>query len=182
MDEPSGKDALRIGQYLSFRLDGELFAIDVAGVREVIDRTEMTRIPRMPEFMRGVINLRGNVVPVVDLQMKFGIGKVETTIDTCVVVLEVNVDEEPTTVGALVDAVEEVFELDPGHIEPPPKMGTRLNTDFIEGMGRLDDEFVILLDADKVFSAVEIEAVQSAAAKERRPRRGAEKSVPAAAE
>jgi purine-binding chemotaxis protein CheW len=175
MDETSAETTRRIGQYLSFRLDEELFAIDVACVREVIDRTEMTRIPRMPEFMRGVINLRGNVVPVVDLRMKFGIGQVEMTIDTCVVVLEVNVDEEETAVGALVDAVEEVFELDPSHIEPPPKMGTRLNTEFIEGMGRLDDEFVILLDADKAFSAVEIEAVQSAAHKERRGR-SAEKS------
>jgi purine-binding chemotaxis protein CheW len=175
MDETPVEAVQRIGQYLSFRLDEELFAIDVACVREVIDRTEMTRIPRMPEFMRGVINLRGNVVPVVDLRMKFGIGQVEMTIDTCIVVLEVKVDEEATAVGALVDAVQEVFDLDPSHIEPPPKMGTRLNTDFIEGMGRLDDEFVILLDADKVFSALEIEAVQSAAHKERRPR-SAEKS------
>jgi purine-binding chemotaxis protein CheW len=165
----------RIGQYLSFKLDGELFAMDIAKVREVIDRTELTRIPRMPEFMRGVINLRGSVVPVVDLRMKFGIGQVEMTVETCIVVLEVNVDDEATIVGALVDAVEEVFELDPSRVEPPPKMGTRLNTEFIEGMGRLDDEFAILLDADRVFSAVEIEAVQSATPNGRRKSRPAEK-------
>jgi purine-binding chemotaxis protein CheW len=154
----------RIGQYLSFRLDGELFAMDVSRVREVIDRTDLTRIPRMPEFMRGVINLRGNVVPVVDLRMKFGIGEVEMTVETCIVVLEVNVDEETTVVGALVDGVQEVLELDPTHIEPPPKMGTRLNTEFIEGMGRLEgEEFVILLNADSVFSATELEAVNSVA-------------------
>ena len=177
MLETSVETVERIGQYLSFRLDEELFAIDVACVREVIDRTEMTRIPRMPEFMRGVINLRGNVVPVVDLRMKFGIGQVEMTIDTCIVVLEVNVDEEATIVGALVDAVEEVFELDPTQIEPPPKMGARLNTEFIEGMGRLDEEFVILLNVDRVFSSLEIEAVQSATAKRRRQRRSADKSA-----
>ena len=172
----------RLGQYLSFKLDNERFAIDVACVREVIDRTEMTRIPRMPDFMRGVINLRGNGVPVGDLRMKFGIGQIEMTIDTCVVVLEVNVDEEVTVVGALVDSVEEVFELEPSRIEPPPKMGTRLNTEFIEGMGRLgDDDFVILLDADRVFSALDIEAVQSAAQKQHRSRRAAEKA-PAADE
>jgi purine-binding chemotaxis protein CheW len=177
MVETSAESVERIGQYLSFRLDGELFAMDVARVREVIDRTEMTRIPRMPEFMRGVINLRGNVVPVVDLQMKFGIGQVEMTVDTCIVVLEVNMDEEATVVGALVDAVQEVFELGPSQIEPPPKMGARLNTEFIEGMGRLDDEFVILLDADRVFSAIEIEAVQTAASKERRSRKSTEKTA-----
>jgi purine-binding chemotaxis protein CheW len=177
MVETSAESIERIGQYLSFRLDGELFAMDVSCVREVIDRTEMTRIPRMPEFMRGVINLRGNVVPVVDLQMKFGIGQVEMTVDTCIVVLEVNMDEEATVVGALVDAVQEVFELGPSQIEPPPKMGARLNTEFIEGMGRLDDEFVILLDADRVFSALEIEAVQSAANKERRSRKSTEKTA-----
>lgn len=177
MVETSAESVERIGQYLSFRLDGELFAMDVSRVREVIDRTEMTRIPRMPEFMRGVINLRGNVVPVVDLQMKFGIGQVEMTVDTCIVVLEVNMDEEATVVGALVDAVQEVFELGPSQIEPPPKMGARLNTEFIEGMGRLDNEFVILLDADRVFSAIEIEAVQSATNKERRSRKSTEKSA-----
>lgn len=177
MVETSAESVERIGQYLSFRLDGELFAIDVSCVREVIDRTEMTRIPRMPEFMRGVINLRGNVVPVVDLQMKFGIGQVAMTVDTCIVVLEVNMDEEATVVGALVDAVQEVFELGPSQIEPPPKMGARLNTEFIEGMGRLDDEFVILLDADRVFSALEIEAVQSATNKERHSRKSTEKTA-----
>lgn len=177
MVETSAESVERIGQYLSFRLDGELFAMDVSRVREVIDRTEMTRIPRMPEFMRGVINLRGNVVPVVDLQMKFGIGQVEMSVDTCIVVLEVNMDEEATVVGALVDAVQEVFELGPSQIEPPPKMGARLNTEFIEGMGRLDDEFVILLDADRVFSAIEIEAVQSATNKERRSRKSTEKTA-----
>jgi purine-binding chemotaxis protein CheW len=107
--------------------------------------------------------------------MKFGIRQVEMTVDTCIVVLEVNMDEEATVVGALVDAVQEVFELGPSQIEPPPKMGTRLNTEFIEGMGRLDDEFVILLDADRVFSALEIEAVQSATNKERRSRKSTEK-------
>lgn len=173
----------RTGQYLSFCLDAEVFAIEVARIREIIDRTTMTRIPRMPAFVSGVINLRGSVVPVVDLRMKFDMGEVERTVDTCIVVLEVCVDRETTVVGALVDSVKEVFELEPESIEPPPKMGTRLDSAFIEGMGRLDDGFVIILDVDRVFSADDIEVVHAAAqvpdqARHRRKRQKAQAEEP----
>ena len=124
-----------IRQYLTFRLDEEVFGLDVGKVREILDMTTITKIPRTPEFMRGVINLRGNVVPVVDMRLKFGLPAVENTVDTCIVVTEVALEGETTVLGALVDSVQEVFELEPGQIEPAPRIGTRLRTEFILGMG-----------------------------------------------
>lgn len=150
-----------VGQYLSFLLDGECFAINVTRVREIIGKSNMTRIPRMPEFMSGVINLRGVVVPVVDMCVKFDLGRVKETVDSCIVVIEVQVDGETTVIGALVDAVQEVFEIEHSQMEPPPQMGTRLDTGFIEGMCRRDDDFVIVLDPDNVFSIPEIEVAHS---------------------
>jgi len=149
-------------QYLSFMLDEELFALDVRKVREVLDRTDLTRVPRMPPFMRGVLNLRGSVLPVVDMRTRFGMGKVVETIDTCVVVVEVEVEGEITVLGAMVDAVDEVFELAPNDLEAPPKMGAKLPTEYIEAMGRREDDFIIILNADRVFSTDEIIAVRSA--------------------
>jgi purine-binding chemotaxis protein CheW len=110
--------------------------------------------------MRGVINLRGGVVPVVDLRLKFGLSRTEKTVNTCIIIVEVTVDEETTVLGALADSVQEVMDLEPGHIEPAPRIGTRLNTEFIKGMGKRDDRFVILLDIDKVFSTSELAVVQ----------------------
>lgn len=146
-------------QYLTFKLDEELYALDIAQVREVLDFTRVTKVPRTPDFMRGVINLRGNVVPVVDLRLKFGMSKVEQTVDTCIIIVEIIVDDEPTVLGALADSVEEVLELEPRQIEPAPKIGTRLNTDFIKGMGKKEEQFIIILDIDKVFSAEELSLV-----------------------
>lgn len=143
-------------QFLSFVLDGEVFAFDVAKVREILDRTDTTRIPRMPPYMRGALNLRGSVVPVIDLRVKFGLEPVEPTPDTCVVVIEVEVDGEPAVIGGMVDAVEEVFELPDDRLEAPPKMGARLDVEFIEAMGRREEDFVIILDADRVFSVDEV--------------------------
>ena len=150
-------------QYLTFTLAGELYALDIAKVREVLEFTSVTKVPRTPGFMRGVINLRGNVVPVVDLRVKFGMTRTEKAIDTCVIIAEVEVDGEAAVLGALADAVQEVVELDPGRIEPPPKIGTRLKTTFIRGMGKRDDRFIIILDIDRVFSAEEMNALDSAA-------------------
>src|SRR5512147_552864 len=111
-------------QYLTFKLDDEVFALDITKVREVLDFTTVTKVPRTPEFMRGVINLRGSVVPVVDLRLKFGMTK---TVNTCVIIVEVKVDDETTILGALADSVQEVMDLGPENIEPAPKIGTRLN-------------------------------------------------------
>lgn len=151
-------------QFLSFVLDDEVFALDVEKVREILDRTDTTRIPRMPAYMRGALNLRGSVVPVIDLRVKFGLEPVEPTLDTCVIVMEVEVDGEPAVIGGMVDAVREVFELPEERLEAPPKMGTKLDAEFIQSMGRMEDGFVIILDADKVFSVDEVIEIRASVA------------------
>ncbi len=148
-------------QYLTYRLDAEIFALDIGKVREVLDFTAITKVPKTPEFMRGVINLRGTVVPVVDLRLKFGMAGTERTVNTCIIITEVTVDGETTVLGALADSVQEVMDLEPDHIEPAPRIGTRLNTEFIRGMGKRNSAFVIILDIDKVFSIDEISLVQA---------------------
>jgi len=153
-------DIMEMTQYLSFKLEEEVFALDISKVREVLDFTTVTKVPRTPEFMRGVINLRGSVVPVVDLRLKFGMTKTEKTVNTCIIIVEVTVDDETTILGALADSVQEVMDLGPEHIEPAPKIGTRLNTAFIKGMGKRDNNFIIILDIDKVFSVDELALVQ----------------------
>jgi purine-binding chemotaxis protein CheW len=139
-------------QYLTFKLADEVFALDISKVREVLDFTTVTKVPRTPEFMRGVINLRGSVAPVADLRLKFGMSKTEKTMNTCIIIVEVTVDNEATILGALADSVQEVMDLEPDHIEPAPKIGTRLKTEFIRGMGKHNERFIIILDIDKVFS------------------------------
>lgn len=159
--------------YLTFTLDEEDFAVDVSNVKEVLDFTNVTKVPRTPDFMKGVINLRGSVVPVVDMRIKFGLEEAEATVDTCIIVMEVYMEGEATVIGALADSVQEVFELDPNSIEPPPRIGTRLETEFISGMGKYNDDFIIILDINEVFSADELivfkDAVDSPSAKESQP-------------
>jgi len=150
-------------QHLTFKLDNEVFAVDISKVREVLEFSTVTKVPQTPEFMRGVINLRGSVVPVVDLRLKFGMSETEKTVNTCIIIVEVSLDGETAVLGALADSVQEVFEFEPSQIEPAPKIGTRLKTDFIKGMGKRDDEFIIILDIDKVFSLDELSAVQETA-------------------
>jgi len=148
-------------QYLTFKLGDEIFALDISKVREVLDFTTITKVPRTPEFMRGVINLRGSVVPVVDIKLKFGMPMTEKTVNTCIIITEVAVDGETTILGALADSVQEVIDLDPDHIEPAPKIGTKLKTEFIKGMGKQGEHFIILLDIDKVFSTEELALVKT---------------------
>jgi purine-binding chemotaxis protein CheW len=143
-------------QYLTFQLGEEVFALGVSNVREILEFTTVTKVPKTPEFMRGVINLRGSVVPVLDMRLKFGLTRTEKTVDTCIIVVEVSFEEENTIIGALVDSVQEVFDLEPDQIEPAPKIGTQLKTEFIKGMGKRDDHFIILLDIDKVFTSDEL--------------------------
>jgi len=149
-------------QYLTFKLSDEVFALDITKVREVLDFTTITKVPRTPEFMRGVINLRGSVVPVVDLKLKFGMTMTEKTVNTCIIITEVTVDDERTILGALADSVQEVMDLDPDHIEPAPKIGMQLNTEFIKGMGKHNNNFIIILDIDKIFTNRELEEVHKA--------------------
>nr|WP_320049759.1 chemotaxis protein CheW [uncultured Desulfuromonas sp.] len=154
-------DLEQMKQYLTFNLDDEVFALGIAKVREVLDFTDVTKVPQTPTFMRGVINLRGNVVPVVDMRTKFGMSETEPTVNTCIIIAEVMMDSELSVLGALVDSVQEVLELDADQIEPPPRIGTKLDTEFIRGMGKHNEEFIIILDIDRVFSADEISLIQS---------------------
>jgi purine-binding chemotaxis protein CheW len=154
------KGSIEFNQYLTFTLDDEVFGLAIDKVREVLDFTTVTRVPQTPPYMRGVINLRGSVVPVIDLNLKFGMNKTEKTVNTCIIIAEIEMDGEVTVLGALADSVQEVVELEPEQIEPAPKIGTKLNTAFIKGMGKKDDVFIILLDIDKVFSLEELAVVQ----------------------
>lgn len=151
-------------QYLTFRLGEEVFALEIVQVREVLDYTQITRVPRMPEFMRGVINLRGSVVPVVDLRLKFAMAATERTVNTCIIIVEVEIEGERTVLGALADSVQEVIELEGGQIEPAPRIGSAVRAEFIRGMGRREEGFIIVLDVDRVFSDQELALVQEAGA------------------
>ncbi len=136
-------------------------------MREVIDYVHLTRVPRMPVFLRGVINLRGSVVPVIDLRLILSMPAVEKTVDTCIIIAEVNMDGEPLHLGMLADSVQEVIDIDPSQIDPPPRLGSMLNTEFIRGMGKRGEGFFIILNIDQVLSSDEmagIDAVRGMAA------------------
>jgi purine-binding chemotaxis protein CheW len=149
-------------QYLTFMLGEEIYALDISQVREVLDYTTITKVPQTPDFMRGVINLRGHVVPVVDLRLKFGMSETVQTVNACIIIVELMMQGEETLIGALADSVREVLDLDPEHIEPAPKIGTQLNTEFLKGMGKRDEHFIMILDIDKVFSEDEMSVVKDA--------------------
>ena len=150
-------------QYLTFKLEDEVFALDISKVREVLDFNDVTKIPRTPDFMKGVINLRGSVVPIIDMRLKFGMSATEKTVNTCIIITEISIDGELEKMGALADSVQEVLDLEPEQIEPAPKIGTRLKTEFIRGIGKRGNKFVMILDFEKVFSADELAVVGSAA-------------------
>lgn len=155
-------NAISSQQYVTFSLCDELFGVKVSRTREILSLTPVTKVPQTPDYLLGVINLRGQVVPVVDMRLKLGLQAGSDTEDTCIIVVEVQVDGEPIIVGALADAVREVSEIRDDQVEPPPRLGTRLNTDFINGMGKIDDQFLILLNIDRVFNSDELAFVQDA--------------------
>jgi len=143
-------------QYLTFTLGEEVFALDIGSVREVLEYTSITKVPRIPEYIRGVINLRGRAVPVVDVRLKFGMPATERTVNTCIIIVEVNLGGEQTVLGALSDSVKEVMDIEPQNIEPAPRIGTAIKADFIKGIGKHGEDFIILLDIDRVFSEEEL--------------------------
>lgn len=145
-----------VSQFLTFKLDQELFAMEVSKVREVLEFSKVTKVPRTPSYMRGVINLRGSVVPVVDLRLKLGLEATQVTVNTCVVIAEILVDGERTVLGALVDAVQEVIDLDASQVAPPPRIGNQIDSAAIRAMGKRDDRFVMILDLDRVFTVHEL--------------------------
>ena len=154
------KETMKTDQFLAFKLEDEVFAFDISKVREVLEFDTVTKVPQTPEMMKGVINLRGSVVPVIDMRIKFGMGATEKTVNTVIIIIEIDLDEESTMIGALVDSVNEVMDLDTEHIEPPPSIGTQLNTEFIKGMGKQNDQFIIILDIERIFTSEELELVQ----------------------
>jgi purine-binding chemotaxis protein CheW len=149
-------------QYVTFSLGDELFGVEVNRAREILSVTPVTKVPQTPEYLLGVINLRGQVVPVIDMRLKLGLPVSEETEDTCVIVVEVHVDGEELIVGALADAVREVLEIRSDQIEPAPRLGTRLKTEFITGMGKVEEQFLILLNIDRVFNSDELAIMQDA--------------------
>ncbi|HIJ94800.1 MAG TPA: chemotaxis protein CheW [Desulfuromonadales bacterium] len=152
-------EELQTTQYLTFTLADEIFAVDVARVREILEMPGITKVPQVPDFMLGVINLRGCVVPVIDLRQKFGMQKTDQTVNTCIIVVEIAMEGESTVLGSLADSVQEVIEMEPSQIEAAPHIGTNLKIDFIKGMGKHDGRFVTILDIDKVFSSFELATV-----------------------
>lgn len=150
------KEIVASRQYLTFQLGGELFAIDILDIREIIELSNLTGVPLMPAFLRGVINLRGAVVPVVDLSIRFGRKPTLITAQTCVVILEIVHEEEKQLIGMLVDAVSEVVEIADSDVEPPPSFGSMLRPDFIQGMGKIGGNFVVMLNVEYVLSIDEM--------------------------
>ena len=149
-------------QYLTFRLEQEIFAVDVYRVREVLDVIDITRVPRAPHYMRGMINVRGNVVPVMDLRTKFGMEQAETTLDTRIIVMEIHNEEEggdSMVVGALADKVHEVTELEQDKVEAAPRIGMRWNSEFLQGVGKRGDDFIVILNIDEIFSIESLKVV-----------------------
>ncbi len=142
--------------YLTFYLDEELFGLNIHLVREVLEYTSITKVPMTADFMRGVINVRGHVVPVVDLRRKFGLAEAELTINTCIIIVELEIDGESATMGALVDGVQEVLDIPKEQIEASPRLGSKINTRFIQGIAKLGERFIIILDIQAVFSMEEL--------------------------
>ena len=148
-------------QYLTFSLGGEVFALGILNVKEIIEFGNITEIPMMPAFIRGVINLRGAVVPVIDLSARFGEPASTVSRRTCIVIVELGEGEERQDLGVIVDAVNEVLEIPRSEIEPPPTFGAKIRADFIQGMGKVEGHFVIILNVDRVLSPQEITMLAS---------------------
>jgi len=154
--ENTNEDA---SQFLTFILSEEEFAVPIMQVKEIIEYSNLTNVPMVPEFIAGAINLRGSVVPVINLAIKFAKQPSPISRRTCVVIMEVNIDDENTVMGVLVDKVLQVIDIVDENIDPPPAFGAQIRTDFIRGMGRLDDKFVIILAINAILSANEIAVV-----------------------
>ncbi|MCG5514033.1 chemotaxis protein CheW [Ectothiorhodospira shaposhnikovii] len=153
--DPAG-DVLR--QYLSFMLKGDVYAIGILHIKEIIEYDKVTSVPMVPDFIRGVINLRGAVVPVIDLARRFGKSVSQINRRTCIVLIELaDAQDETHVLGLVVDAVNEVLEIADVDVLPPPAFGARIRTDFIQGMGRVGEDFVIILQLDQILSAEEMQ-------------------------
>ena len=154
--EPPERQAAKSQQYLTFTVTGEVFGVAIVSIKEIIEYRATTEVPMMPDFMRGVINLRGRVVPVIDLAVRFGRPRGELTARSCIVIVEAQQEGEQHDLGVVVDAVSAVADIADADIEPPPSFGARLRSEFITGMGKIGEKFVILLDVNRVLSIDEL--------------------------
>ena len=147
-------------QLLTFMLEADIYGVDISEIREVLEYCRVTPVPRTPDFMLGVINLRGQVVPVIDLRRQFDMVVSDITVDTCIIIVDVEIEGEATALGILADSVKEVIELDLGTIKPPPRIGSKLETRFISGIGEQDNAFIIILNLSRIFSDDEISGIR----------------------
>ena len=145
------------GKYLTFALGSEEYGLEILKVREIIGYLDVTAVPQTPDYVKGVINLRGQVIPVIDLRSKFGMETVEKTEETCIIVVEITQNDSSISTGIVVDKVQEVLDIQGQNIEEAPQFGSGVDTDFILGMGKIGESVKILLDIDKVLSGVDIE-------------------------
>jgi purine-binding chemotaxis protein CheW len=150
------KDATKINSYLTFKLRDEIFGANVAKVLNILEMTKITKVPKSPAYMKGVINLRGSVLPLIDTRIKFDMGETVYTPNTCILVLDIEMGGDTVHVGALVDSVQEVIEIDEATIQPPPSIGSRYKSEFIDGMAKMGDDFIMLLNMDLIFSTSEL--------------------------
>jgi purine-binding chemotaxis protein CheW len=158
--EPAPAEAVVQGrQYLTFSVSGEVFAIPIGAIREIIEYRQPTDVPMMPAYIRGVINLRGRVVPVIDLAVRFGRAAGGVTKRTCIVILEIPQEGQTQDISVVVDAVSAVVDIADADVEPPPQFGARIRTDFISGMGKIAGKFVVILDPQRVLSVEELSLV-----------------------
>jgi purine-binding chemotaxis protein CheW len=146
----------KINSYLTFKLGEETFGANVSKVLNILEMTKITKVPKAPNYMKGVINLRGAVLPLIDTRIKFDLAETEYTTNTCILVLDIDLNGEAVHVGALVDSVQEVIEIDDHSIQPPPSIGSKYRSEFIEGMAKIGEEFIMLLNMDLIFSTHEL--------------------------
>lgn len=164
-DRPAPASRATAGKYLTFMLGKEFYGVGVLKIREIIRLVDITAVPQMPEYIKGVINLRGKIIPVVDLRIKFGLSTIETTERTCIIVVQVNMSAGSNPqMGLVVDAVEEVVNLANSDIEATPDFGARLHTDYILGMAKIKNNVKTLLDIDRVLTADTLGTIQTLAA------------------
>lgn len=152
----TGEEKAVINSYLTFKLGDEIFASNVSKVLNILEMTKITKVPKAPAYMKGVINLRGSVLPLIDTRIKFGMSETIFTTNTCILVLDIILNDESVKVGALVDSVQEVLEIREDQIQPVPTLGTKFKTEFIEGMAKMDDNFIMLLNVEQIFSTDEV--------------------------
>lgn len=152
MTQAQKVDVGSLKSFLTFRMMNEIFAIDVVKVLEILELSKITKVPRSPEFMVGIINLRGNVLPVIDARIKFGMPRKEATVDSCIIVMTIDVDGEDVTLGALVDSVSEVLEISTDAIQKSPSIGSKYNSNFIDGLVKINDDFIMILNIGRAFS------------------------------